>query len=175
MCSRAQRHFSGGFLWLSEKKGSCHCMAASVKTAVSLLYDGFSDTRLLFSNKRLDLCLPQSNEGTSSWEDRRSRALSETPIKCGLSPCQTALFFFFVSCLETVTREEIKLSAPSFQTNPTAPQPPAVLSLRQAVNSINPPSGFLNKQESVCVCVWLSDQKPPSVWAPRCPRLISPC
>lgn len=41
-------------------------MDASVKTAVSLMSDGFFRHRLLFSNKRLDLCLPQNNEGTSS-------------------------------------------------------------------------------------------------------------
>lgn len=144
-------------------------MAASIKTMVSLMYDGFSDTALLFSNKRLDLCLLQSNDGTSSWEDRKSWVLLETHIK-SLSDS-----FFFLSHVWKPSPE--RRSNCPFRCSKQTRQPLTTgCSLLKAGGKQHKPSErVLNKQPYEGKCVWLYDQKPPSVWVPRCPRLISPC
>lgn len=151
------------------KAESCHCIDASVKTAVSLMYDGFFRHRLLFSNKWLDLCLPQNNEGTSSWENRKIWGLSETHIKCGLSSCLTAFF-----CLMSGNRHQ--RGDQTVRSKQTLQPPTTGCSLLEAGGKQHKPSErVLNKQPYEGKCVWLSDQKPPPVWAPLCPRLIYPC
>lgn len=141
-------------------KESCHCMDASVKTAVSLMSDGFffPDTDCYFlTNGWIRVCRRTMREHPRERTEKKTRGSSEARMKCGLSSCQTAFF-----CLMSGTRHQ--RGDQTVRSKQTLQPPTTGCSLLKAGGKQHKPSErVLNKQPYEGKCVWLSDQKPPPV------------